>query len=220
MQPLTENQSESLVSYSGQRDVLIAAISEATKQLEKTQQYNKELTSSNSQLVGEIAMNKQLAIDTKVEAAVIVERCNNEINAVQKELADIKSLKESAQNGLDETIKSVFLITDAVGVTLETVKETKDELILLKNQVNSNVDAIVNGAVVVSQAVKSVNSSQEKITGEFSEKVVANARRADKLDAREAKLNVREEALNLTYSEVVAKMSKDGKKLSDLNKVA
>lgn len=220
MQPLTDQQVESIGSYSQQRDVALSILSNVTQQLETKQEQNKELTASNASIMGEIEVNKQLALDAKVEAAVVVERLKNEIIAVQKELDDIKALKEAAQNSLDETIKSVFLITDAVGITLETVKETKDELILLKNQVNGNVDAIVNGAVVVGQALNDVQTIQEKITGEFSDKVISNERRAHKLDAREEKLNIREEALNLTYSEVVAKMSKDGKKLSDLNKVA
>lgn len=220
MQPLTEQQQQSLVSYSEQRDFALLRLSNAQKDLEDTLKKNADLTESNSQLVSEIAANKQLAVDTKVEAAVVIESTKNEIAQVQKELENIKAKKEAAQASLDESLKTVLIITDSVSVALDSVKATKDELITLKQQVNNNVDSIVNGAVAVQQAVDTVHSTMDQFTGEYADKVVTNERRSDELDARSARLDVREQALNLTYGEVVAQMDKKGMKLSDLNKAA
>lgn len=220
MQPLTDQQSESLVSYSAQRDSLLSEVTAARVEKDSLLIINNDLTRSNSQILGEISVNKEIVESSKLEAATVIEQTKTEIFKVQLELDTIKEKKAAAQNELDDTLKLISGITDAIGVSLQTIKDTKDELIMLKQQVKGNVDVI--SEVVV--AVLATKDFLDEHMAEFNQKLidenVANERRSDKLDARSARLDVREEALNLTYGEVVAQMGKQGMKLSDLNKAA
>lgn len=220
MQPLTDQQSESLVSYSAQRDSLLSEVSAARVEKDSLLIINSDLARSNAEILGEISANKEIVESSKLEAAVAIEQAKTEIFKSQLELDAINEKKAAADKQLEDTLKLISSITDAIGVSLQTIKNTKDELIMLKQQVKGNVDVISEVVVAVLGTKDFLESHMVEFNQKLIDKEIENARRNDELDYRSARLDERETALNLTYGEVVALMSKEGMKLSDLNKAA
>lgn len=208
------------MSYSEQRDSVLAEVKTATQERDTLSSANKELSSTNGQLLNDILENGAVLSKLQEEVGNYKDSQNAEISALTKELDALKVEKARVEDGLSQSTAYLSEVTD----TLKEAKALAEAVVSLvettKKEMYDDANTIANSAASVSRATTEVNNIVSTFMNAIVSKSEENIKKEHELNVFKAALDDRKEAIDLLYSEIVAQMKKDGKNLAELNKVA
>jgi cysteinyl-tRNA synthetase len=220
MNPLTSTQEQSLVSYSEQRDALVNEVRDLGQQRDTTNSQVMDLGRTKLQLLHEISAAQE-DLDNFVGGVDSQKSAKKaELDQLIKDFDAKKVEKALVEDGLQKSADFLEKVNEALKETLAIAGAIATFVETTKKDLYDNANTVANSAASVSRATQEVTNIVETFMNTIIAKSEENLKKEQELNVFKAALDDRKEAIDLLYSEIVAKMKKDGKNLAELNKVA
>lgn len=216
MPPITQEQQTRLEGFTEQRDALVKEISDLARERDSLSKANNEYNTANSLLTTEIEENQRKIIESTRDTAVSLASLESEKQTAQAELDQLNETKSALQAEIETQLQNLANIKEQIKNLPDFIGEVEKRISDVSEQVQSNASAIMQKAESVDYTVRQLEDFTRVFHDKYIAKEVEVSQKLASLEKRETYLNEREEAINVTYDEIVKTMNEQGKQLPDL----
>ena len=206
-----------VLSLTQKRDQLLVEVADLNKQRDSISKDVQVLNGTQDSFVTEIGELKIKKAKLEENLSSFEQSSADKKSALVREIELLTDKRDGLQSQIKEKEAELASASQTLTEVLGTIKSLVEEIGNVKENVYANITSIKDGAMSVAESIKQVNGMVQDFHTNLTAKEIELNNKSLALDKRQAELDTRELAINVTYDEIIKEMKVQNVDLSELN---